>query len=217
MRILRKIKKLGNLLIGQEDDGPSPPNDRHRMRDGAPPPPPPNINYGPLPRSFFSAVNLAREDAGYDALPVFPRGPIPTGEENHVYEYPKAEFPAFERSRSKSRERSLDRSARHRSRGTPVKFRRQPISPELLQPSASSPFLFRQHSLPSSPEMHRRFQPAQQFQHIPGQQQQQFDMMMGQPVQFFPQFQQPFYPMIHPNLNMQPWFMMRQPPMYPFF
>jgi hypothetical protein len=42
-------------------------------------------------------------------------------------------------------------------------------------------------------------------------------MRMAHPAQFFPQFQQPFYPMMNPHVNMHPWFMMRQPQMYPLF
>jgi hypothetical protein len=207
MGLFRKLKNLGSLHLLKENNARTPPNNRRRMRDQAAPL---NINYDQLPRSFFSAVDLARQDAGYDPLPVFAREPIPSREENFMFENPETEFLAFDRSRSKSRERPLDRSARSHSRGTPVKFRRRPISPELLQPNASSPFLFHQNSVPGSPDMQRRFQHPQQ--------QQQFDMMMGQqPVQFLPQFQQPFYPMINPNVNMQPWFMMQQPQMYPFF
>jgi len=214
MGLFRKLKKLGSLHLLQENKAPPTPNNRRRMRDQAAPS---NINYDKLPRSFFSAVDLARQQAGYDPLPVIVREPIPTREESFTFENPEGEFLAFDRSRPKSRERPFDRSPRPHSRGTPVKFRRRPISPELLQPSASSPFLFHQHSVPASPDMHRRFQHPQQFQRIPSQQ--QFDMMMGQqPAQFFPQFQQPFYPMMNPNVNMQPWFMMQQQPqMYPFF
>lgn len=193
MEFLRKLKKRASSRVGQRDHSPPPlPKGRHPMMD-----------YRPLPRSFFNAVNSTRENEGYDALPVFARGSIPSGDEYHLYENPENDFPTIDRSRSKSRERSFDRSARSHSRGTPVKFRRRPISPDLLQPRASSPFLFRQNSLP---DMHRHFQ-----------HQQLFDMRMAQPAQFFPQFRQPFYPMMNPNVQFQPWFMMQQPQMYPFY
>jgi len=236
MEIFRRLKKIG-ILIAEGENGAAPPRPRRRpMRGEAGPPrpprrrqmqdeaPPPITNYDPLPRSFFSAVDLARQEAGYDPLPVFPRGPIPNGEENLMYEQPEIAVPVFDRSRSKSRERSFDRTPRSRSRGTPVKFRRRPISPEILQPRASSPFFFGQHSLPNSPAMQHRFAHPPQFQHMP--RQPQFDMMMmDQPVEFLPPFQQPFQqpfhpmmnPMINPNINMPPLFMMRQPQMHPFF
>lgn len=221
MGILRKLRKLGDLLSDREENNPQPPppappipNHRPWLRNEIPPHV--NHNYGPLPQSFFNAVDSARQQAGYDPLPVFPRETIPDGEGNHLYEEPVNDFPPVDRSRSKSRERQFDRIPRSQSRGTPVKFRRRPPSPELLQASHSSPFLFRQHSLPNSPDMHRRFQHPQQFQHIP-RQTPQVDMMMAYPNQFYPQFQQQFYPVMNPNVNMQPWFMMRQPQMYPFF
>jgi len=210
MGILQKLKKLGSFHLAP------PRNGRNQRRDEAVPP---NVRYGPLPRSFFSAVNLAREDAGYDPLPVNPRRrPIHRGEEHFMNQNPRPEFGAFDRSRPASQERWFDRNTRHGSSdnfhnhlpGTPVKYRRRPISPGLLQPSASSPFLFGQHSLPGSPEMTRHFQHEQQ-------QQQQFDMMMPHPAQFYPQFQQPFNPMMNPNANIQPWFMMPQQQMYPFY
>ena len=207
MEFLRKLKKLASGHVEQEDHPPPLPRRRHRRREQAASP---MMDYGPLPRSFFNAVNSARENSGYDALPVFPGGPIPNGDEPHLYEEPTDDVRAFDRSRSKSRERTFDRAARHHSRGTPVKFRRRPVSPELLRARTSSPFVFRQHSLPASPDMHRH------FQQLP--RQPQFDMRMAQPVQFFPQFQQPFYPGMYPNVHMQqPWVMMRQPQMYPFF
>lgn len=208
MELLRKLKKKASLHIGQDHTPPPPPpplpRGRHEMRMESPRP---MVDYGPLPRSFFHAVNSARQDAGYDALPVFPHGSIPNGDENGSYEQVENDFPSFHRSRSKSRDRAVDRGVRPRSRGTPVKFRRRPISPDLLQPRPSPAFHFRQHSLPNSPHMHHR------FQHLPPQQ--LFDMNMAHPVQFYPQFQQPFYPMMHPHVP--PWFMMRQPQMYPLY
>jgi hypothetical protein len=198
MELLRKLKKHASSRIGKDDNPPPLTRGRRPMREKAAPP---MMDYGPLPRNFFNAVNSAREQEGYDALPIIPRGPIPSGDENLWYENPENDFPAFNRSRSKSRERSFDRSARPPSRGTPVKFRRRPVSPELLQPRASSPFLFRQQSLPASPDMHRHFQP------------QLFDMRMAHPVQFYPQF----HPMMNPNIHVQPWFMMRQPQMFPLY
>lgn len=202
MELLRKLKKKASLHIGPEDHRPRPRSrSRHEMRMETPRP---TIDYGPLPQSFFHAVNSARQDAGYDALPVLPRG-----EENALYEQIDNEGSSFHRSRSKSRERPVDRGVRPPSRGTPVKFRRRPISPDLLQPRPSSAFHFRQHSLPNSPHMHHRFQPYPP--------QQLFDMNMPHPVQFYPQFQQPFYPMMHPQAHVPPWFMMRQPQMYPLY
>lgn len=213
MELLRKLKKKASEHIGLEDHPPPLPKRRHEMRMASPGP---MIDYGPLPRSFFDAVNSARQDGGYDALPVFARGPIPNADENAWYEQPETDFAALHRSRSKSRERVFDRGARPPSRGTPVKFRRRPVSPDLLRPPGTPPPRFRQHSLPNTPNMHHR------FQHIPAppppQQQQLFDMnMAARPMQFYPQFQQPFYPMMHPHAHVPPWFMMRQPQMYPLY
>jgi hypothetical protein len=42
-------------------------------------------------------------------------------------------------------------------------------------------------------------------------------MRMAQPAQFYPQFQQQFYPMMNANVQFQPWFMMQQPQMYPLY
>ena len=210
MEFLRKLKKKASEHLGQDDSPPPLPKRRPEMRMGSPGP---MVDYGPLPRSFFHAVNSARQDAGYDALPVFARGPIPNEDENAWYEQPEQDFAPLHRSRSKSRERVVDRGARPPSRGTPVKFRRRPASPDLLRPPPSPlPPRFRQHSLPNTPNIHRRFQ-----QMPPQQQQQLFDMNMARPVQFYPQFQQPFYPMMYPQAHMPPWFMMRQPQMYPLF
>ncbi len=209
MKIMQKLKKFANShLIEKDNSSPHLPMGR-RQRQMRKEIAPPMMDYGPLPHSFLNAVNSAREQEGYDALPVFPHGSIPRQDENLWYEQPEVDFPGFNRNRSKSRERSNDRSARPPSRGTPVKFRRRPISPDLLQRRASSPFLFHQQSFSASPEMQHR------FQHIP--RQQLFDMRMVHPVQNFPQFQQPFYPMMNPNIHIQPWFMMQQPQMYPFY
>jgi hypothetical protein len=230
MGLFRKLRKFASIHLLQEDAAPPPPpprpHGRHRRRGDVGPPA--DNSYEPLPRSFLHAVNSAREEAGYDSLPVFPQGPIPVPDRNPMHQQFSEEF-------GRGRSKSHDRAFRHQPPGTPVKFRRRPISPDmlqphasspflfrqrpsspdLLQPHASSPFLFRQHSVPASPDVIRRFQHEQ---HIARQQhQQQQQMMMPQPGQFYPQFQQPFYPMMNPNVNMHPWLMAQQPQMHPFF
>jgi hypothetical protein len=233
MGLFRKLKKLIDLHIPRDEDPRRIAFGRRQMREEARPP---NGEYGPIPRSLFNAVDSARQQAGFDPLPVFVQGSFQS-EEDRLNQELEAEFAAMDRNRSKSADRlarpgssknfrqpppATPNNFRQPPPGTPIKFRRRPASPELLQPSASSPFFFRQHSLPSSPEMLRRFQQQQQFQHMARQQQQQqqqqqHDMMMAHPQQFYPQFQQPFYPMMNPNVNMQGWFMMPQQQMYPFY
>lgn len=227
MGLFRKLKRLIDSQIPRDEEPRRVPDGRRQMR---PEVQPLNGEYDAIPRSFFNAVDSNRQQAGYDPLPVFVRGEFQS-EEDRLNQELEAEFDAMDRKRAKSLERSFDRLSRPGSSknlhqlppGTPIKFRRQPIQPELLQPSASAPFFFRQHSLPSSPEMLRRFQQQQHFQHMARQQQQpqlpqQRDMMMGHPPQFYPpQFQQPFYPMMNPNVNMHGWFMMQQPQMQPFY
>ncbi|CAF2535088.1 unnamed protein product [Rotaria sp. Silwood2] len=218
--MFRKLKKFICIHTSKSDHALRSLNHRDRMRDEAVPS---NFDYGQLPASFFSAVDMAREESGYDPVPTFLRRPVVRSEEDLRNQDFDDDFSSFNRSRSKSRHRRFDSSARdgspqhfhHHPPGTPVKFRRQPVPPELLRPSRSSPFLSRQNSVPSSADMFHQFQQAQQFQHMAGYPQQ--DMMMTNGGQFFPQVQQPFYPMMYPNANMQPWFMMPQQQMYPFY
>ena len=220
MGLLRKLRQFGSEHILPLLDG------RPPKRDEPVPPEPQDMEYGPLPQSFFKAVNVARQEAGYEELP-FKRDKH--GQNRGM----RPEFGAFDQSRRPSNERQFDRSIRHGSPeqfrrlppGTPIKFRRRPISPELIQPSASAPSLFGVQPHPVSPDMLRQFQYAQQTPHIPRQQQhhqqqqQQFDMMPPPAASFYPQLQQPLYPMMYPNANAQNWFMMPQYPrqMYPFY
>ena len=107
MRIFRKLKKLGDFHISQHNNALSPLSHRHQIADESAAV---NMNYGPLPRSFFSAVNLAREEGGYDPLPVFVREPVPHRDRYAMNRRPRGQFPEFNRSRSESRERLFDRS-----------------------------------------------------------------------------------------------------------
>ncbi|CAF1059204.1 unnamed protein product [Adineta ricciae] len=212
MGLLTKLRRFGSEHILPLLDGRPPKRDE--------PVPPQDVEYGPLPQSFFKAVNVAREEAGYDALAL-------KRDKHGLDRGMRPEFGAFDRSRRPSHERQFDRSTRHGSPeqfrrlppGTPIKFRRRPISPELIQPSASAPSLFGLQPHPVSPDMLREFQYAQQMSHVPRQQQQQLDMMPPPAASFYPQFQQPLYPMMYPNANVQNWFMMSQYPrqMYPLY
>lgn len=212
MRIIRKLKKL----LG---------GDTRRERDARRQSVPMDMDYGPLPSSFFGAVNTVREQAGYETLPIFPHDSIGRNEENLRKKSIEDQLFSFSRSQSKSRQGSLagfgrEGSPEHFNRpvpGTPIKYRRRPISPDLLRPSNSEPFLYRQQSIPNSPEMIRHFQHN-------ARQQQQRDMMMAHAARFFPQVQQQqqFFPVMNPNANMQNWFMMPpslppQQQMYPFY
>lgn len=230
MGILQKLKRLTSLHTIADNTTPHPPNGRPFIHDRNPPP---NFEYGPLPDSFLNAANAAREASGYDPLPVFDHEATVRNQQNLRREKSLENFAGFNRARSKSRERIFDPSVRrgspqhfhHPLPGTPVKYRRRPVSPELLQPRNSSPFLIRQKSLPGSPEMRSHFQHVQHLQHLQNiarqQEQQQRQMMMGYPAQYYPQFQQPSYPMMNPRVNMPPWLMMQQQqpqqPMYPFY
>ncbi|CAF1196047.1 unnamed protein product [Adineta ricciae] len=214
MGLLRKLRQFGSEHILPLLDGRPPKGDE--------PVPPQDLEYGPLPQSFFKAVNVAREEAGYEALAL-------KRDKHGLDRGMRSEFGAFDRSRRPSNGQQFDRSVRHGSPeqfrrlppGTPIKFRRRPISPELIQPSASAPSLFGLQPHPVSPDMLREFQYAQQMSHVPRQQQhqQQFDMMPPPAASFYPQFQQPLYPMMYPNVNAQNWFMMSQYPrqMYPLY
>ncbi|UJR08431.1 hypothetical protein I4U23_012701 [Adineta vaga] len=219
MGLLRKLREFGSAHILPLFDG-----KQSTKNDGNAP----DLDYGPLPQSFFHAVNAAREDAGFDALPINARKSVRKRDEHFMNHNMRPEFGAFDRNRRPSNEQRFDRSARHGSPdqfrrlppGTPIKFRRRPISPELLQPSASAPSIFGQHPGPASPDLLRHFQHEQQIPYVARQQQQQqFDRMMPPSAQFYPQFQQPLYPMMYPNANVQNWFMMSQYPqqMYPFY
>ena len=220
MGILRRIKKLATFKLPPEFVArPLPKDQRHRRVEHRAPAQ--HVVYGPLPSSFFNAVNEAREHAGYDPLPAFPRGQMADAQVQHK-SVDNLRSP-LSRSRSKSRDRFDERrgSAEHLHQyppGTPIKYRRRPSSSAFLQPDGSPAFLPRQQSVPSFPDAHHHFQQAQLAQHIAQQQQQQQHhdmMMMSQSAQFLPQFQQQF----HPHAHMPGWFMMQhqQQPMYPFF
>ena len=219
MRILRKLKKLADIF--NNDDAVSPPNGRRQMRND--PTAPLNVDYGPLPPSFFNTVNLTRKEAGYDPLPIFPRRSNSPQDENLNIQDIAYEFPAFDQRQAKSVRRPSFRSAAHlHSRpppdGTPVKFRRRPISPELLQSRSSSPFLFHQNHIPASPDMIRRFQQAQPVQYNVWQLQSPPNVMMVYPFHDITQTSQAFDPMINFNLNLQPWLIpSQQQQMKPFF
>ena len=191
MGLLRKLKQLtcGRPHIDQRP--------RPRPRPRAPSPSSQRV-YGPLPDSFFQAVNAAREGSGYDPLPVFHRGSAK----------------ALDQSRNNSSEQL------HRlPPGTPIKYRRRPVSPELLRPrSASVSSMFQHpHSVPGSPELMHRFEFEPMVEQVPMQQHPQM-MMMAHSMPFFPSFQQPFHPMIHPPVQMpgQGWFMRSPAPVPPF-
>jgi hypothetical protein len=148
--------------------------------------------------------------------------------------------------RSKSRERRAYRSDDHFVRagspmhfnqgrpGTPVKFRRRPSSPEIVRSRASSPYHFGQQervpsplhfsqSQPGSPEVARRLQRAQfsqQLQQLERQQRRQQDLIMINPGQFIPQYQQvqqPYYSLINSNPNIHAYSMIQQPEMYSYY
>ncbi|UJR37808.1 hypothetical protein I4U23_030498 [Adineta vaga] len=118
----------------------------------------------------------------------------------------------------------------HSLPGTPVRYRRRAMSPELIGSRPSSPFQFVQseripspvhfvqRSRPASPDVARRFQRAQlsqQIQQAEKQQREQQEMMMmmnnypGQYMSQYPQSQQPFYPLINS--------MVQQPQMYSYY
>lgn len=190
MGILRKLRKLASCRLRQNDRASPRPRVRHHHAA------PSNMVYGPLPNSFFQAVNSARDVAGYDPLPVLNRGPTP--EENLFHQHQQWQ----------SAEKSLNRDRRHASAeqlhlppGTPIKFRRRPVSPDLLQHRGSLP------SLRGSPEASRRF----------AQMDRQPEMCMPMdhhPAPFVvPHFQQPFYPIMHPHGQPPGWFVM--PPQQP--
>ncbi|CAF3749202.1 unnamed protein product [Rotaria magnacalcarata] len=203
-------------------------NRKHRKRDEVPPA---YFEYDPLPQKFFGAVNMTREDDAYDAIPSFAHKSQFKNKKNRRDEDFDENFVKLNQSRPKSCEKPFSRTARDGScedfhddlPGTPIKFRRRNLSHDLLQPRSSIPFHDQQHSLPGSPEMIRHFQYRQQLEDMirQQQQQQQQDMMMGRPMQFYPQVQQQlFYPMMNPNANTHGWFTMpqqQQQPIYPFF
>jgi hypothetical protein len=189
MGLLRKLKQL---TCGRQpiDNRPRPhPRPHQRPRQ---PSPSSQLIYGPLPDSFFQAVDAARQDSGYEPLPVLRQGSV--------------------KSLNQSRRDSSEQLHRLPP-GTPIKFRRRPVSPELLRPrSSSASSLFHNHhhhshSIPGSPVfMH-------QFDHDPMVEQVQYPhpsmmMMMKQSMPFFPPLQQQFHPMIHPHVQMpgQGWF-----------
>lgn len=222
--MLRKFKKLIGADSSNRDNLSPRPHHKHRDRNRKPPPPL-NMQYGPLPGSFFDAVNGAREDAGYEALPVFARKPQFGSHENLRARPVEKQPVGFNPNRPKPREQQFNRMARDGSSdpfhddipGTPIKFRRRNFSHEFLDPRGSVPFYRQPRSVPGSPELMRHFQQREQVQDIARQQQQQREMMMGQQIQFFPQFQQPFYPMVNPNMNVQGWYMASPQPVYPFY
>ena len=165
----------------------------------------------------------------------------------------------FGSSRSKSRERranrQIDRFVRSGSPeqfheyppGTPVKYRRRPASPELMQQRVGSPYHFvqqervpsplhfvpqervpsplhfAQNPRPSSPDIARRLQRAQhsqELQRLERQQRRQQDMMIGNPIQLIPQYphmQQPYYPTVNPNAHIQTYPILQAPPMYSYY
>ena len=141
-----------------------------------------SINYGPMPSSFFDAVNSVREQSGHDALPVFVRQPSAK-----MTREPQV-FNEFHRNRSKH----FDDIEQQDSQplGTPIKYRRRPVSPEILRPRSSSvATIFRQNSMPS-------FQQPLDFDQLP--------LPLQNNV-----FTRPLYPMMQPNVPMAPvWFQM---------
>ncbi|CAF0977762.1 unnamed protein product [Adineta steineri] len=179
MGLFRKLKKFSSAHIS-----PLSSNGKHQIGDEDSSF---NLDYGPLPRSFFDAVNGAREQHGYEALPVLPpRKPKHRRDKNFMNQNVRPEFGGFNQNRRASNEQGFDRSARrdsfeqfqHPLPGTPVKYRRRPISPQLLQPSASSPAFVGQHPVPASPDMLRLHQQQvqqakQQARHFMRQQQKQ--------------------------------------------
>lgn len=229
MRVFRKRRKFGNF-------------------GGAP-------DEAPLPDIVYQmgAESAARFVASRSSSPAPYAGMDPYGQEG-IYGYPvnvednydegsassplRAVASVFGLGRSKSRERR----SRHRSTdrfvgngspvhfaeqplGSPVKFRRRPGSPGMMQPRAGSPYHFAgqervsspihfvphegaaspprhlAHSRPSSPDVIRRLQRAQlsqDLQHLERQQRRQQEFMMVNPIQYAPQYQpvqQPYYPM----------------------
>ncbi|CAF1343767.1 unnamed protein product [Adineta steineri] len=159
MGLFRKLKKFSSAHIS-----PLSSNGKHHIGDEDSSF---NLDYGPLPRSFFDAVNGAREQHGYEALPVLPpRKPKHRRDKNFMNQNVRPEFGGFNQNRRASNEQGFDRSVRrdsfeqfqHPLPGTPIKYRRRPISPQLLQPSASSPAFVGQHPVPASPDMLRLHQ-----------------------------------------------------------
>lgn len=202
MGLLRKLKQL---TCGRQhiDNHPRSRSRSHPHQRPRPPSPSSQLIYGPLPDSFFQAVDAARQNSGYEPLPLLRQGSA--------------------KSLNQSRRDSSEQLHRLPP-GTPIKFRRRPVSPELLRPrssSASSLFHSHPHSIPGSPVfMH-------QFDHDPMVEQFQYphpSMMMGnQSMPFFPAFhqQQQFHPRFHPHVQMprQGWFAgspVAMTPMQPF-
>jgi hypothetical protein len=250
MRVFRKRKKFGNFHGKPEDTEPMPDIVYQMGAEAAAQ----YVTRRSRSQSPYAEINAAEQEAIYG----FPQ--VPIGEENAIYEIPSDELGEVRTSsplkflasvlgigRSSSRERYANRamdnfvragSPEHfnqRRPGTPVKFRRRPASPELLQPRASSPYHFvQQERVPSplhfvppsrsaSPDVIRRLQRAQlsqDLQHIERQQRRQQEMLMINPIQYMPpyqQMQQPFYPMMNPNINFQAYPMIHQPQMYSFY
>jgi len=120
--------------------------------------------------------------------------------------------------------------------GTPGQSRRRAASPEIVQPRASSPLRFvqservpsplhfTQQSHPGSPDVARRLyraQLSQELQRIEREQRRQQEMMMMMnPLPYIPQYeqvQQPYYPLINSNFNLQAYSMPQQPQMYSYY
>lgn len=114
------------------------------------------LEYDQLPSSFFQAVNSVRLEAGYDTLPVISR--------DSSKRIKKQSF--FNRqSSSPSRHRRFSDPFQcppinqyHLPPGTPIKYRRTPVSSDFLKRQSSSPNFINEQSLPSFPPIHPQSQ-----------------------------------------------------------
>jgi len=188
-----------------------------------------------------SQIHIVGEDPSYE---------IPENESNDRFRASsplKFIASALGIGRSRSRERKANRSKNkfvragspvnfiQRPPGTPSKFRRRAASPESMQARAPSPLQFvqsepvpsllhfTQQSHPGSPDVARRLYRAelsQELQRIEREQRRQEEMMMMNPLQYIPQYQQvqqPYYPLINSNFNLQAYSMPQQPQMYSYY
>lgn len=210
MRVFRKRNKFGNFGGPPADADPIPDIVYQMGAEAA-------AQYV-IERSRPSSPYAAMQAPGQEDIYGYPQAQL---DATGIYEVPSDEYSGERRrsgplnfigslfgiSRSGSRERYHKEPSnnflprRPPPPGTPIKYRRRPGSPALVQSRVPSPVHFAQNSVPNSPDVARRLQRAQysqDLQQLERQQRVQEELFMFNQPQFYPQYQQilqqPYFP-----------------------